>query len=411
MRLNLNRNTKKFLISTLLYGFSYSVWDLFFNLYILSLGFGSEVLGVIRTATPLAALVLGIPLGFLSDRIGRRTSMILGLVAGFGGMILEVHLTQPWLIVFFGLLQGAGIMLYQVAQAPFIMGASRRENQAMVFSLNFGLMILASTIGSLVAGQVPTLLEHSLGIAQGTALSYRWVITAGLILAATSLVPIALLDKESAQKAAAANKPSIREIIREMARRPVVRRLAIVNVLIGLGASVLIPYLNVFLKTKFGISDNLLGLVFSLSSLLVFFGSLLAPWMIKVARSWIIPIVATQSTSLIFLFTLGFSPALWVAIASLLLRNILMQCPTPIMDNFAMLASPTQEQGTVASIRAAAWQAGQTAGLFLSGLIQTRFGFSPLFIITGLLYALAALLSWLYFRPLEKELPDGLASG
>ncbi|MFU8827652.1 MAG: MFS transporter, partial [Brevefilum sp.] len=77
MRTSLNRNTKLFLLSTLLYGFSFSVWELFFNLYILSLGLNNDILGLIRSATPLAALVLGLPLGLFSDRIGRRTSMLI----------------------------------------------------------------------------------------------------------------------------------------------------------------------------------------------------------------------------------------------------------------------------------------------------------------------------------------------
>ena len=93
MAMNLNKNTKYFLTSTMMYGFSYSVWDLFFNLYILSLGFTNEILGLIRMVKPLAAFLLGLPLGVLTDRIGRRTSLILGLVVGVGGLTLEFHLT------------------------------------------------------------------------------------------------------------------------------------------------------------------------------------------------------------------------------------------------------------------------------------------------------------------------------
>jgi MFS family permease len=152
MRPHLNRDIKLFLSATLLYGFSFSIWELFFNFYILSLGITSDKLGLIRSATPLAALVLGLPLGLLSDRIGRRKSMLLGLGTCFAGMFLQIQLSQPWLIFLFGLLQGAGLMLYQVSQPPFIMAASRKENQAMVFSLNFGLVTLAAMIGNLVGG-------------------------------------------------------------------------------------------------------------------------------------------------------------------------------------------------------------------------------------------------------------------
>ena len=408
MRMRFNRNTKLFLASTLLYGFSFSVWDLFFNLYILSLGFNRDMLGLIRSATPLAALFLGLPLGLLSDRIGRRTSMIIGLIVGFVGMLFEIRLVDPWLIFFFGLMQGAGFTLYQVAQSPFIMAASVRENQAMIFSLNFGLMTIASTIGNLVAGQTPAFLERWLGLTQGTSAAYQWVITAGVLFAATSLVPIFLIREEKLRDGTPVNQTPWKLMIRKVINRPVARRLGLLNLLIGLGAAILIPYLNVFLRTKFDVSDNLLGLIFSLSSLLVFLGSVISPWMVRITRSRIIPTVATQSASLVFLFTLGFSPVLWVAAVSMLLRNVLMQSSSPLLDNFAMLISPPEEQGTIASVRVTSWQAGQTFGLFISGLVQARFGFTPLFIATGFLYGLAAVLTWIYFRPLEKEMKDVL---
>lgn len=408
MRFQFNRNTKLFLASTLLYGFSFSVWELFFNLYILSLGFNSDMLGLIRSATPLAALFLGLPLGLLSDRIGRRTSMIVGLIIGFIGMFFEIRLLSPWLIFLFGLIQGAGFMLYRVSQSPFIMAASVRENQAMIFSLNFGLAVAASTIGNLLAGQIPSLLERWLGLTQGTSAAYQWVITAGILFAATSLIPVFMIREVKIRDGSLADQIPLQKMLRKIINQPVARRLAFINMLIGLGAAILIPYLNVFLRTKFNVSDNLLGLIFSLSSLLVFLGTIISPWIVRITHSRIIPTVATQGASLMFLFALGFSPILWIAVVSLFLRNVLMQSSSPLLDNFSMLIIPPEEQGTIASLRMTSWQAGQTIGLFISGLVQTRFGFTPLFITTGLLYGLAAALTWFFFRPIEKEMRDVL---
>ncbi len=404
MRTSLNRNTKLFLLSTLLYGFSFSVWELFFNLYILSLGLNNDILGLIRSATPLAALVLGLPLGLFSDRIGRRTSMLIGLGIGFFGMFMQIRLPNPLLIFAFGLVQGTGFMLYRVSQPPFIMSVSKKENQAIIFSLNFGLHTIAATIGNLVAGQVPDLLERMLGITRGTASSYQWVITAGILLATTSLIPVFLIREKKSEGNSGQARLPIQTIIRKLIARPIVRRLAIINLIQGFGAALLIPYLNVFLRGKFDIADNLLGLIFSLSSLFVFLGSVLSPWMVRITRSRIIPTVATQGTSLLFLFSLGFSPFQWLAVISLLFRTVLMQMSMPLLDNFAMLICQPEEQGTIASVRAIGWQAGQVFGILISGFIQTRFGFEPIFITTGLLYATTIILTWFYFRPEEKAL-------
>lgn len=404
LRPHFSSDTKRFLLSTLLFGLSFSVWELYFNLYILSLGFNSDMLGLIRSATPLAALILGLPLGMLSDRIGRRTSMLIGLSIGFVGMFFEIRLLNPLVIFFFGLVQGAGFMLYHVSQPPFIMALSKRENQALIFSLNYGLLTIAVTIGNLIAGQIPVVLEQNLGLMRGSAASYQWVITAGILLAATSLIPIFLISEPKTEQNIKQTRYALNTVLRKLSGKPVVRQLVIINLITGFGAAILIPYLNVFLRGKFNISDDLLGIIFGISSLLVFLGSLASSWLVKLTRSRIIPTVVTQGISIIFLFTLGFSPFLWMAALSFLFRNVLMQMSTPLIENYTMLVSEPEEQGAITSIRGMGWQTGQAVGIFISGLIQTRFGFSPLFITTGFLYILAIYLTWVYFRKGEKEM-------
>jgi MFS family permease len=64
--------------ATLINGIVFSIWWLFFNFYILELGFSREYLGLVTSATSAAALLLGIPLGVLSDRIGRKKAMVWG---------------------------------------------------------------------------------------------------------------------------------------------------------------------------------------------------------------------------------------------------------------------------------------------------------------------------------------------
>ncbi|HCU58015.1 MAG TPA: hypothetical protein DF984_07340 [Anaerolineaceae bacterium] len=404
MRQPIDRNIKLLLIATLLYGFSFSIWELFFNLYILSLNISSDMLGVIRSATPLAALVLGLPLGLLADRINRRTSLLIGLSVLFVGMFFAVHILNPILIFIFGLVQGAGYMLYLVTQPAFIMTHSKQENSMLIFSLNYGLLTLASTIGNLIAGGLPAIIENKLGIPLNSAQSYQWVITAGIILATTSLIPIFLIKEKNPVEKSIKTKAPIKQAVSELLTRPLVRRLATTNGLIGLGAGLLIPYLNVFLRGKFAVSDNTLGLIFSVASLVVFLAFLISPWLARVANSRIIPLVSVQSLGVFFLITLGFSPVLWMASVSLLIRNALMQMTNPLLDSYAMLISRPDERGAVSSIRGMGWQFGQTIGIFASGFVQARFGFPPLFIVTAILYSLATALSWFWFRPSEKEL-------
>jgi len=68
-----------------------------------------------------------------------------------------------------------------------------------------------------------------------------------------------------------------------------------------------------------------------------------------------------------------------------------------------MIITPTDEQAAITSIRGIGWQTGQALGILVSGLVQTRYGFSPLFVTTSTLYVISILLTWRYFRPTEHQ--------
>ncbi len=98
-------------------------------------------------------------------------------------------------------------------------------------------------------------------------------------------------------------------------------RMTVPQILIGFGAAILIPYMNVFYKVRFNISDSDLGLLFSLSSLLIGIGSIMAPWLSSRLGGKVRAVVVTQFGSLVFLLMTGFAPFLWLSSAGYLLRT------------------------------------------------------------------------------------------
>ncbi|MFH1446431.1 MAG: MFS transporter, partial [Chloroflexota bacterium] len=314
-------------------------------------------------------------------------------------------LHDQWTIFLMGILQGSGFMLYRVAQSPYIMAVSDEQNRTMLFSINFSLMIFGSMLGNLVAGQLPGMAGQFLNIPANSAAAYQLVIISGIALGATSLIPIFFLKKSKLQKkdfAQSTLSPILS--IKQLFSQKIIFQLFLINIMVGLGAALLIPYLNVFFRQRYSMSDQLLGILYSLSSLLVIVGSISAPYIARLLKSKIVTTVLTQGLSLIFLLVLGFTSVLWVAEISFLLRTVLMQLSAPLLENFAMEVSPPGKQSTISSIRGIGWQIGQAAGLFISGLVQTRYGFTPLFITTAILYFIAVLLTWFNFRSKEKEL-------
>jgi predicted MFS family arabinose efflux permease len=119
-------------------------------------------------------------------------------------------------------------------------------------------------------------------------------------------------------------------------------------------------------------------------------------------------VVFTQAASLAFLMMIGFSPYLWLVSISFLMRGTLMNMAVPLYHAFAMEQIREREQGTVNSVIELAWQVGWAVGPYLSGVVQQRYGFTPLFITTGVLYLSSIGLTWAFFSDREKR---GLVSG
>lgn len=395
-------SARLFLLATVLDGIVYSAWGLFFNFYILGQGYDRQFLGLANSMPAFASLLFGIPIGMLSDRLGRKRAMLLGVGTATLCLGLQVSVQNPSLILVFGFLSGMANSLYFLSRAPYMMKVSTPENRTLLFSLNFGLMTISGAVGSLIAGQLPGMFAGLLEVAPRSATAYQAVLLCSVLLGMLTLIPLALLREtgpaEGGKEPETARLPLWRVVF-----RPMTLKLTLPNLLIGLGAALLIPYLNVFFVEKFGLPDQQLGVLFSLSALVTGVASAMAPRLERYLGGKIRAVVFTQAASILFLLLIGFSPLFWLVAISFLLRGALMNLAVPLYEAFAMEHTREAEQGTVYSVLELGWQLGWTVGPYISGVVQATYGFSPLFIATSLLYVLAILTAWIFFGKQEAR--------
>jgi MFS family permease len=407
-----NRSARLFLLATFINGIVYSIWWLFFNFYILELGYSREFLGLVTSVTSASALLLGIPLGLLSDRIGRRKAMLWGVAFYVAASGLEVVFLNPNLILLTAFIGGAGHMLYFISQPPFMMKSSTGENRTLLFSLNFALITLSGTFGNYFAGQMPAFFGSMFGVPAISAEAYRIVLLFAVGLGSFTLLPLAMIrtNRNSAQNQDETTEPEQQSLstmlqsLRETLLRPITYKLSFPNLLIGFGAAILIPYMNIYFRNQYNTSDQTLGIIFSLSSLLIGIGAFIGPRLALSMDSKIKAIVLTQWLSIVFLLILGFSPFYGLAAFAFLMRSALMNMSVPLYDAFSMEQVREKEQATVVSIKETAWQLGWTVGPYISGVVQETYGFDPLFITTAVMYGIAILIIWVLFRDSEKPL-------
>lgn len=381
-----------------------STWSLYFNFFILARGYEKEFLGLANAMPSIAALLLGLPMGMLSDRIGRRRAMQLGLITLSLGYFLEVVMPSPALILIAGFIGGMGSALYLNSQAPFMMKASDEETRTLLFSLSSGIVTLSGAVGSLVAGQLPQLLSVMTGFTRDGVEVLRIIMIIAVALGTISLIPITMIheNKVSDPVEPKESRAGMGAGLKDLLRRRILWKLALPNALIGIGAGILMPYINVFYVERFNLRDYQLGILFSLSSLLIGVASLIGPRLAVKLRGKIRTVVITQGMSFVFLIVMGFSPLGWVSQASYLIRSMLMNMASPLFSAFSMEQFKMEEQGAANSIMMNAWTLGWAFGPYISGIVQQKHGFDPLFIATTVLYALSTLVVWIFFGRSEK---------
>jgi MFS family permease len=407
-----NRAARLFLIVMIIDGVIVSSWQLFFNIYMLQSGFTLEFLGLVNSMPWASGLVFGLLVGRISDRIGRKPSIFIGIVFASLFMLAQITFRQPVIIAVSAFLSGVFNMLFMVSQAPLMMKLSDSENRTMLFSLNYGLQTISGAVGSLFAGQLPGFFGRLLDVQAQSSTAYQVVLIVSVLLGTTALIPVWLMKEPHTVSSTEPLKPSPRT--EDAASLPLPRkklssafyaltaRMTIPQILIGFGAAILIPYMNVFYKVRFDISDSNLGLLFSLGSLSIGIGSVVAPWLSTRVGGKVRAVALTQFGSLIFLLLTGFAPFLWLSSIGFLLRTGLMNMSAPLYSAFCMERTPEHSQGLVNSILNVAWNIGWAVGPFISGIVQERDGFTPLFITTAILYFVAIALIWSFFKNTEK---------
>lgn len=264
---------------------------------------------------------------------------------------------------------------------------------------------LASTLGSFLAGYLPGVFRQTFGILSA-ATAYQATLVFCVTASFLVLLPIALIrePKTAASPAEGPGTSSLppappRASVWKVLLRPLTLKLSLPNLVIGFGAATLVPYFNVYFAEHYRMSDAALGILFSLGSLVTGVACIIGPRLVGNLGGKIRTVVTGQTVSLLFLLAIGFSPWPWLAVLGFLVRGALMNMVAPLFDAYALELTPESEHGAVNSVRNLAWNVGWAVGPYISGVVQQRWGFSPLFISTSILYAIAISLTWIFFRP------------
>ncbi|KAA3665285.1 MAG: MFS transporter [Chloroflexi bacterium] len=387
------RNAWLYLIFTILNGLTFGIYWLLFNFYILSLGFDEALLGQILTITSLVALFSALPAGVVSDRIGRKPTMLLSSMATVTAVFGMVF--WPTIPGFYtmSVLMGISQSLAGVTFGPFLMENSGEEERTYLFSFSFGMQMIASFAGNWFGGMLPTWVGIRLAVDATSSLAYGRSMFIVACMGIAAIFPVLLIRR---QRAAREEEDRLSPF--QYARQhPAMLGKFIFPILItSLGAGLLIPFMNIFFRTTYNSSDSTIGTLFAASSLAMAVGLLLAPPLAdKMGKMRMV--ILTQALSIPFLFMLGFAPWFWLSATAYLVRQALMNMSNPVYEAFVMENVDEEARATVASLTSMSWNFGWAFSPTISGKLQVAYGFGPVFAGTITLYVIAIFLYYRFF--------------
>ena len=451
---HLRRPARLYLLHAALLTSSLAIIGLLFNLAVLALGFSLDFLGVLNTVSFAAAAVLSVPLLWLVTRVSLRVALLGSAALQIASVLLLTFVPVAPALLLSGGLAGAAAVLFQVSAPPFMMRQSDAATRDHLFSANAAILIGFAGLGSLLAGRLPGLAAQLLGIAAESGPAYRAAFAVAGVGLVLSLLPLLLLSEagkaeeaddrenqglspvaeqqvvipsepagdtkdlcfgnERSFAAAQDDKPSgdfcglvladlqssLPPSWHNLLRHPVpLIKLLISPALISIGAALLIPYLNLFFKQRFAVADARLGLIFAGLGLATALAALAGP-ALSARLGKIRTIVLTQALALPFLALMGATPLLGVAFGAALARSALFNMGAPLYDAFAMERTDEAARPAVIGVINGAYSIGYVFAPLISTQIQAAYGFTPLFVITLICYALAVLAKyWFFVRP------------
>jgi len=404
-----SRNAKLVLLHSALTGFAFGVFRFLFNFYVLSLGEGYDeaFIGTLQTAASFATIAMALPAAYLAERYSqRKIMMITGLTSGLS-MIGLVIFPYSFTLIAFRMIAAISMSMRQVAVAPFLMRNTSAEERQWVFSFNFGMITMASFFGNLLGGILPTWLGQVFGAGPTDTLSYQLSLGSMMVVTILSIGPLTFVRMPKLDPNRQIELPWVQ--LWEHGRK--LAKYLSPQLIIGLGAGLMMPFMNIYFRTVYQKPDPVIAIVFAIGGLSMAVAQFLGPPLAD-KHGKISAVILTQALSVPFLLTLGIGAYLvtgdignasfWFVIAGIayIFRLALMNLSNPIYQTFVLEHVPENTQALTMSLSSLSFQFGWFVMPQLSGYLQVTyggFGFVPIFFMVALFYVLAITLEWLFF--------------
>lgn len=395
-----SRNAKFYLGGTFFMGYATAILWMLYNLYLKELGFSEGVMGEIMFFQGLGTVIAALPAAIAIDYIRLKKVMIAASIINSISFILMTFVTNLNILYFVAMFAGAGWTVHFIVASPFFMRNSSEKERTFLFSINHALSFAAGFIGALIGGYIPKILAHwGIPLVSG----YRVSLLMGAVFAFLSVF---FYMRLAGKKPIKTGKIDWLNYLKARDWKTT-SKLCFPMILIGLGAGLVIPFLNIYFSNRFELDSANIGKIFSVGQIFTIVGFLIGPVVAK-RIGLVKTVVSSQLLSIPFFLILAFTAHLALAASAFWFRGVLMLMAWPLFNNFAMEKVAPEHHAGTNSLLSLSWNIAWMFSTFIGGKIIEHHGFVPVMLATIAFYIANSIAIMIFFR---KDFKIGKSEG
>ncbi|ANQ54255.1 MFS transporter [Thermosipho sp. 1063] len=362
---------------TLINGISRNIYQVLFNLYLKNLGYQNDIIGTIMSVNLWGSAILGLIIGILSDKYGRKKMLFVvqPLVSLFA--ILRLNPSNLMLLYVFSFLFGGFNASIRLLTDVFLVENTHHKNRAKYFGLNFGVNMFTGVLGNGIGGFL------------GDLLGFRFTMILAMVLRFFSILPVMNIIE---------NKVKVENVKLNEFQKKIFAFYIFSTASVGFGAGLFIHFGNVIFYDLFSLTATFIGFILALAQLGTSIGSTFSHKLGKkfgaakvlMLSNMVVPI-------LILLLAFIREPITFTTIY--IGRFTIMNMVNPIFNTLVLSYLPSNILASSTGIRNFANNVSRAfAAILFSVLALSSKGYMIIFLISSVFYFINGFLMIIFYK-------------
>jgi len=271
-------SARRVIVSQAISRLGFGIYQAIFNLYLLSLGYSTVFVSGLLSLGLYTMAIGALIAGPYTSRVGEKTALVLsGVIMSIGaGMLIAfpfpIILTLMIVVFYFG------NSLTITSFGPLVARSSTPYERTHLFGASQASRISTGFIGSLVGGFLPGIFAILLFVPLDSPVTFQLTLIIWVLTSILGIAPLLSLRETTIQEEPSNDSEEpVSSSPEPKGHLSIVARFVICSILIGLGAGLIVPLINVFFWEFYNLPTYMVGTIIGSGQATMATGVLLSP--------------------------------------------------------------------------------------------------------------------------------------